>query len=193
MPITLAYWRPLLFKGRADADSSRAAVERFVLEKQLPPLQWVEERSDMQVPWRQRSLGKALEKLDKGDCVLVSNLIYLGNSIDECCEIMTFLADRQIFFYDLNSKCHIERDEQFPHWQKAMATVVEFRESVKNPSSKSPGHDPTYQDILDSYQDEILFLLRHGAGREFVAQRYCIPLNRLSTWLALKRGTQSKR
>ncbi len=61
-------------------------------------------RIGMQAPWRERSLGKALEKLSKGDYVLVSRLIYLGNSIDECCEIMAFLADRQIFFYDLNSK-----------------------------------------------------------------------------------------
>jgi hypothetical protein len=188
MPTSLAYWRPLLFKGHADADRSRAAVERFVLEKQLPPLQWVEECSGMQMQWRERSLGKALEQLGKGDYVLVSSLIYLGHSIDERCEIMSFLADRQIFFYDLSSKCHIERDEQFPHWQQAMAALIGFRESVNKPPSESPERDPRFQDTLDSYQDEILFLLHHGAGREFVAQRYSIPLNRLSTWLALQRG-----
>jgi len=188
MPTSLAYWRPLLFKGHTDADSSRVAVERFVIEKQLPSLQWVEERRDMQVPWRERSLGKAFEKLGKGDYVLVNRLIYLGNSVDECCEIMIFLAGRQIFFYDLNSKFHIERDEQFPHWQKAMAALSDFQKSVNKPPSKSPGQGPTAQDTFDIYQDEILFLLHHGASRDFVVQRYDIPLSRLSALLALQQG-----
>jgi hypothetical protein len=185
MPTSLAYWRPLLFKGHTDADSSRAAVKCFIIEKQLPPMQWVEERSDMQVQWRERSLGKALKKLEKGDYVLVSRLIYLGNSVDECCEIMTVLADRQIFFYDLNSKCHIDRDEQFPHWQKAMATLADFQKSVNKPPNKSPGQALTVQDTSDTYQDEILFLMHHGASRDFIVQRYNIPLSRLSALLGI--------
>lgn len=184
MQSSIAYWRPLLFKGKADAAESRADVEQFVLEKRLPPLQWVEETIGMQVPWRERSLGKALENLSEGDYVLVSRLIYLGSSIDECCEIMTCLADRHIFFYDLNSKCHIEQDEQFLHWQNAITALVDFRESLKNARSKSSGRDSTYEKTFEAYQDEILFLLHHGTSKEFVAQRYSIPVSALSAWLA---------
>ena len=184
MQISLAYWRPLLFKGKADAAESRATVEAFVLEKRLPPLQWVEETSGMQVPWRNRALGKAFERMDRGDYVLVSRLIYLGSSIDECCEIMSYLAERQIFFYDLNSKCQIERNEQFLYWQQALTALVDFREWQKGTRSKSLSLDSTIDNTLIAYQDEILFLLHHGAGREFVAQRYSIPLSALNAWLA---------
>jgi hypothetical protein len=183
MHTSIAYWRPLLFKGKADAAESRAAVELFVLEKRLPPLQWVEETIGTQMPWRERSLGKALEKLNKGDYVLVSRLIYLGKSIEECCEIMTSLAERQIFFYDLNSKCHIEQQEQFQYWQNAITALVDFRESLKSARSKSSGRDSTFEKTLEAYQDEILFLLHHGSSREFVAQRYSIPVSALSAWL----------
>ena len=184
MPTSLAYWRPLLFKGKADAAENRAAVEHFVREKRLPPLQWVEETIGIQAPWRERSLGKALEGLSKGDYVLLTRLIYLGNSIDECCEVMAFLAERQIFFYDLNSKWCIERDEQFPHWENAVTVLIDFRESLKNSSSESLGYDQIFQKTLNVYQDEILFLLHHGVGREFVSERYGVPLSRLSAWLA---------
>lgn len=187
MPTSLAYWRPLAYQGHADAVDSLAVVKRFVLEKRLPPMKWVEERSEMKVPWRERSLGKELEKLSRGDYVLVKRLIYLGSTIDECCDIMSFLAERQIFFYDLNSKCHIEREEQFLHWHQAIAILKDFRGSLIKRRSRSSGDDSTVQKIFDSYQEEILFLLHHGAGQEFVAQRYCIPLSKLSAWLARQR------
>lgn len=181
MAISLAYWRPLVFKRHTDAADCRTALERFALEKHLPPLQWVEERCDVQIPWRERTLGQSLARLNKGDYVLVQRLLHLGSSLDECCEIMTFLADRQIFFYDLNSQCHIEREEQFLQWQQALATLQEFRQSLA--ASRARSSRPAFQGALDCYQEEILFLLQHGASQEFVAQRYGIPLSRLAAWL----------
>ena len=182
MAITLAYWRPKSLKRYPDAKSSRMAMERFVVQKQLPPLHWVEESLSMDTHWRYRSLGRALTLTGKGDYLLVDRLLNLAQTLDECCEIMAFLAEREIFFYDLNSQFHIERDEQFAQWQHALKVLDDFLTAINAPPPEQPPRDIDWQ-ILEAYRDEILFLLDHGATQVFISQRYEVSPAKLSAWL----------
>lgn len=183
MAITLAYWRPRFLNRYPDAASSRATIEQFVVEKQLPlPLHWVEESVGMDVHWRNRSLGRALVLSGKGDCLLVDRLLNLAQTLDECREIMVFLAEREIFFYDLNSQLYIEHEEQFTQWQYALKVLDDFLTEVNAPPPERPPRDMDWQ-IMGAYRDEILFLLKHGATQTFIAQRYELSPAKLSAWL----------
>jgi hypothetical protein len=182
MAITIGYWRPLFLKRYGDVERRRATIEQFVVERQLPPIHWVEEIVDMDVHWQNRSLGKALALTGKGDFLLVDRLLNLAKTVDECREIMAFLADREIFFYDLNTQLHIERDEQFPQWQHALALLDDFLNVINAPLPESAPRDMDYE-ILEAYRDEILFLLQHGTTQTFIAQRYEVSSAKLSEWL----------
>jgi len=182
MAITIGYWRPLFLKRYGDTESRRATMKRFVVEKQLPPLHWVEEIAGMDVHWRNRSLGRTLALAGKGDHLLVDNLLNLARSVDECREIMAFLAEREIFFYDLNSQLHIQHDEQFAQWQHALTILDEFLKVINAPLPEPSPRDIDCE-ILEAYRDEILFLLEHGATEMFITQRYEISPAKLSAWL----------
>ena len=191
MAITLGYWRPLFLKHYDDTENRRATFERFVVEKQLPPLQWVEEIVSMDVHWQNRSLGRALALTDKGDSLLVDRLLNLAKSVDECCEIMIFLAEREIFFHDLNGQLHIERDEQFAQWRHALTVVDDFLKVINAPRLEASTRDMDWE-ILEAYRDEILFLLKHGATQTFIAQRYEISPMKLSAWLTRQYSDDSR-
>jgi hypothetical protein len=185
MAITIAYWRPLFFKHYGTVETRLANITQFALEKQLPPLQWVEEYVSMDVHWCNRSLGKALSLTDKGDYLLVDRLLNLSKTVDECCDILAFLAERELFFYDLNSQLCIEHDEQFAQWQHALTVLDDFlvNTNLPPPVSAPRDMDSEISEILEAYRDEILFLLQHGATQTFVAQRYSVSPAKLSAWL----------
>lgn len=182
MAITIAYWRPLFFRRYGTAETRLATIRQFALERQLPPLQWVEEDVSMDVHWRNRSLGKALALTDKGDYLLVDRLLNLAKTVDECYEILAFLAERELFFYDLNSQLCIEHDEQFAQWRHALTVLDDFLLNTNLPPPVSTPRDMD-SEILEAYRDEILFLLQHGATQTFIAQRYDVSLAKLSAWL----------
>jgi hypothetical protein len=184
MAITIGYWRPLFFKRYGTVETRLANIRQFALEMQLPPLQWVEEYVSMDVHWRNRSLGKALSLTGKGDYLLVDRLLNLAKTVDECCDILAFLAERELYFYDLNSQLHIEHDEQFAQWQHALTVLDDFLVNTNLPPPVSAPRDMD-SEILEAYRDEILFLLQHGATQTFIAQRYGVSLAKLSAWLRL--------
>lgn len=193
MAITLAYWRGLT--GETDPAPDFVLAQEFAATRQLPPIQWVEEQESLHLAWSERSLGAALRSIQPGDSLLVKRLFMLTASMDECCEIITYLLENRIYFYALDNLCYLDRPEHFPIWRHALAIFQQFQWDIRSNSTKEgiqrrrelgmPIGRPVgnRESRLDEFRDEIVFLLTHGATQGFIAERYGIGRPHLNHWL----------
>ena len=193
MTITLAYWRDLMLEG--DANRGYAQAQEFATAKQLPALRWVEERESLDKGWSERSLGTALRSMRDGDHLLVIRMLMLATSMAECCQIITYLLEKRIYFYALDALCHLDKPEHFPVWGHALAIFQRFQQQVLSESTKRgiqkrremglPIGRPigSGRSNLDEYRGEITFLLAHGATQNFIVDRYDTSRSHLNYWL----------
>ena len=193
MRTTIGYWRGLA--GEKDATQSFALAQAFATARQLPALQWVKEQESLEVAWTERSLGTALKSMQHGDYLLVSSLLMLATSMDELCDILAHLLQNRLFFYTLDASCSLDQLEHFPLWQRALTIFQQLRWDMRSESTKQglrqrqalglplgrPLGSGTSQ--LDEYRDEIVFLLTHGATRNFIVECYHTNYPHLKNWL----------
>ena len=126
---------------------------------------------------------------------LVGRLLILATSITQCCQIISYLLENRIYFYTLDTSCHLDKPEHFPAWRHALAIFQSFQWHVLSENTKRgiqkrremglPIGRPisSERSNLDKYRDEIIFLLTHGATQSFIVDRYGMSRSYLNYWL----------
>jgi DNA invertase Pin-like site-specific DNA recombinase len=68
-------------------------------EKGLSKVEFVEDKISGKVSWKERQIFTVLNKLEKGDVLLISEFSRLGRSMLEIMEIILFAIDKEIKMY----------------------------------------------------------------------------------------------
>lgn len=91
-------------KDTSDVDNQRGVINQYLGDK-VDQVKWLEDVVSGRVDWKERGLGKILEKAKKGDWLIVSELPRLGRSTLNTLEVIDEFHKKEI-------EIHIARDKK---------------------------------------------------------------------------------
>jgi DNA invertase Pin-like site-specific DNA recombinase len=192
---TYAYIR--VSTDKQDVENQRYEILRYANEKKLGNVEILEETVSGRKSWKDRKLGELIEKLQKGDILIVPELSRLGRSMLEIMELLSILLrkgvelhvvkNRQILKDDLQSKvfamafsiaAEIERELISQRTKEAL----QRRKAEGKPLGRPKG---SYSSKLDQYREQIDELLSKGVSISSIAK--IIGVSYSTLWNYLKR------
>ncbi len=187
-----------------DIEKNKADILHLANNKGLGKVYFIEEKSSGKTPWRKRKIAEIIEKLDKGDNLIVSELSRLGRSMLECMEILSIASQKGIRIYAIKGNWQLDQSIQSKIIAMAFSMAAEIERDliskrtkealrakkaagVKLGRPKGPGKSK-----LDKYRPEIEALFSNGTTQRFIAQRYGTTEANLHHWIrthGLKKAT----
>ena len=178
-----------------DIEKNKSEILHLANEKSLGKVEFVEEKVSGKIHWKQRKIGEIIEKLRHGDTILLNEFSRLGRSMLECMEIISIATQKGINIYTVKGNWQLDGSIQ----SKVMAMVFSMASEIerdliskrtkealqtKKNSGKILGRPKgTGKSKLDAYRVEIVALLKNGATKKFIANRYDSTPANLHNWL----------
>jgi len=167
---------------KQDVENQRYEILKYANEKKLGNVEILEETVSGRKSWKDRKLGRLIEKLHKGDVLVVPELSRLGRSMLEIMELLSILLrkgvavhivkNQQILKDDLQSKVfamafsiasEIERELISQRTKDALAR----RKAEGKPLGRPKG---SYSSKLDRYREQIEEFLSKGVSISSIAK-----------------------
>jgi DNA invertase Pin-like site-specific DNA recombinase len=193
---TFAYLR--ISTGKQDLQNQRLELHEYARKNGLKIDEFVEVEVSSQKTPKARKVDVLLEKLTKGDLLLVNELSRLGRSVGQVIQIVDALVKEQVGFvavkenirlldgkYDMQSKtmvtlfglfAEIERDLISERTKQGLILARERGKQLGRPKGSGKSK-------LDKFKPEIEALLKNGSTKTFIARRYGTSLSNLYRWL----------
>jgi DNA invertase Pin-like site-specific DNA recombinase len=192
-PKTIGYLR--VSTKDQDLEKNKDEILRFVNQRQFGNVQFVEEQVSGTVNWHKRKINDVIDELGANDTLVVSELTRLGRSTLEVLEILRAAKAKEINVYSVKEGMELNGSIQ----AKVMATMLALfselerdfislrtKEALKAKKAagvqlgrpKGPGKSK-----LDKHEPEIISLLKTGASKKYIADRYVTSPGNLHNWL----------
>lgn len=192
-PKIIAYLR--VSTDEQDIEKNKYDILHLANEKGLGKVQWIEETVSGRVSWKKRKIADALEELQQGDHLLVSELSRLGRSMLECMEILSIASQKEINIYAVKGNWQLDNSIQSKIIAMAFSMAAEIERDLISQRTKEALAARKKAGItlgrpkgvgkskLDAYRPEIEALLANGSTQKFIAKRYGTTEANLSRWL----------
>ncbi|KAA3664601.1 MAG: resolvase [Chloroflexi bacterium] len=201
---TIAYLR--VSTTDQDVEKNKGDILHLANEKGLGKVKWIEEQASGRISWRKREVAQALEELQSGDNLVVSELSRLGRSMLECMEILSIASQKKINIYAVKGNWQLDQSIQSKILAMAFAMAAEIERDLISQRTKEalaakkragmklgrPKGSGTSK--LDKHRPEIEALLETGSTQRYIASRFDTTESNLSRWMqkhGLKRKKQS--
>lgn len=199
---TIAYLR--VSTTDQDVEKNKSDILHLANEKELGKVEWIEEQASGRISWRKREVAQALEDLQSGDNLVVSELSRLGRSMLECMEILSIASQKQINIYAVKGDWQLDQSIQSKILAMAFAMAAEIerdlisqrtkealaakkRAGIKLGRPKGSGSSK-----LDKHRPEIEALLETGSTQRYIASRFNTTESNLSRWMKKHRLKRKK-
>lgn len=96
-PLVIGYLR--VSTQDQDLEKNKADILAFANERKLGHVDWVEEKVSGAKTWKSREIAKAIETLNAGDWLIVSELSRLGRSTLDILDILAELKKKGVNVY----------------------------------------------------------------------------------------------
>ena len=199
---TIAYLR--VSTADQDIEKNKSAILHLANEKGLGKVEWIEEQASGRISWRKREVAQALEELQSGDNLVVSELSRLGRSMLECMEILSIASKKQINIYAVKGNWQLDQSIQSKILAMAFAMAAEIERDLisqrtkealaakKRAGMKLGRPKGSGKSKLDKHRPEIEALLETGSTQRYIAGRFNTTESNLSRWMK-KHGLKRKR
>jgi len=167
---------------KQETENQRFEILKYANEKKLGSVEIIEETVSGRKSWKDRELGNLIEKVQKGDILIVTELSRLGRSMLEIMELLSILLRKgvelhvvkndQVLKDDLHSKVfamafsiasEIERELISQRTREAL----QRRKAEGKPLGRPKG---SYSSKLDRYKDQIEEFLSKGVSISSIAK-----------------------
>jgi len=180
MSRTYAYIR--VSTDKQETENQRFEILKYANEKKLGNVEFIEETVSGRKSWKERQLGKLIERIQKGDILIVTELSRLGRSMLEIMELLSILLrkgvelhvvkNNQILKDDLQSKvfamafsiaAEIERELISQRTKEALARLKKQGKKLGRPKGSG-------KSSLDQHYEQIKELLEKGVSIASIAK-----------------------
>ena len=168
-----------------DTDKNKLEILKFANNKKLGNVEFVEEQISGKSNFKKRQLGALLEKMQKGDILIVPELSRIARSITQIFEVIEIVKEKGIILYSLkenfcsNDKsitstvattifalvAQIERDLISLRTKEALASKKANGVKLGRPKGKGKSK-------LDEHKDDILKLIELKVPKTIIAKQY---------------------
>lgn len=188
------------YQSTAFSNKTKTDILLFANQHNFGNVEFFSEETSVRKSWVNRKLSNIVDLLMPNDVLIVPSLTQLGKNIMDILEVLRILSDKQV------KVCSVKIKENFildvDDMQKEfMRSILGIFYGIENErisqgtkegllAAKAKGallgrpHGKG-KSKLDKFKPEILLLLRNGATKKYVAERYhCTPAN-LIHWLKI--------
>ncbi len=174
---------------------NKADILNLANEKSFGKVHWREEQVSGRVSWKNRKIANAIEELQDGDNLIVSELSRLGRSMLECMEILSIASQKGINLYAVKGNCQLDHSIQSKIVAMAFSMATEIERDLISQRTKEALRVKKEAGIklrlpkgsgkskLDQFKQEIEALLVNGSTQKFIANRYRTTEANLYHWM----------
>lgn len=168
-----------------DTEKNKLEILKFANGKKLGNVEFIEEQISGKANFKKRQLGALLEKMQKGDILIVPELSRIARSITQIFEVIEIVKEKEITLYSLkenfcsNDKsitstvattifalvAQIERDLISLRTKEALASKKASGIKLGRPKGKGKSK-------LDEHKDDILKLIELHVPKTIIAKQY---------------------
>lgn len=193
MPKNIAYLRVSTIEQ--DIEKNKAEILFLANDKSLGKVEFVEEKVSGKIHWKKRKIGEIIENLEKDDTLLLNEFSRLGRSMLECMEIISIATQKGINIYTVKGNWQLDDSIQSKVMAMVFSMVSEIERDLISKRTKEALQTKKNNGVilgrpkgpgkskLDKYKLEIDALLKNGATKRFIAQRYNSTPANLHNWL----------
>lgn len=191
---TVCYLR--ISTGYQDLEKNKLDIEKFVRDKNLEAVSWVEDIVSGTCNYKNRKLGSVIETMQNGDILIVSELSRLARSITQIFEILNIVRQKGIILYSLKENfCSDDDSISSTIISTVFSLVAQIERSLISERTKEALRAKKAQGIklgrpvgksdskLDAFKEEILLELEAGMSKIALAKKYNISTQALYNWL----------
>lgn len=189
-PVNISYFRLGL------SGVERVDILKFVKEKKMGDVLFVEENADREKNWNNRKIGKLINSLKSGDRIIVPELTRLGRSTIEVLEILRSAIKKEIEIFSVRDGFELNDaamhqatmismfsffstlEKEFVSHRTKKALKARKVAGVKLGRPKGPGRSK-----LDVNRENIIALLKNGSTKAYIARKYKTTIPNLYNWL----------
>ena len=178
-----------------DTEKNKHDILIWANNRQLGPVQWVEEQVSGCKDWKKRQLFDVVQSLGQDDWLIIPEFSRLARSTLQILEVLAELKKKGANVYCLKGDQHVNGSIESKVFLTMMALFSEIERDLISARTieglkarraagvqlgrpKGPGKSK-----LDQFRPEIESLLKNGATLSFVAKRYKSSPGNLMNWL----------
>ena len=177
---TYAYIR--VSTDKQDVENQRYEILKYANEKKLGNVEILEETVSGRKSWKDRKLGKLIEKLQKGDILIVPELSRLGRSMLEIMELLSILLRKGVELHVVKNNQVLKDDLQSKVFAMAFSIAAEIERELISQRTKEalrrrkaegkPLGRPkgSKSSSLDKYHEQIKELIDKGVSISSIAK-----------------------
>jgi len=167
---------------KQDVENQRYEILKYANEKKLGNVEILEETVSGRKSWKERKLGKLVNRIQKGDILIVTELSRLGRSMLEIMELLSILLRKGVELHVVKSNQVLKDDLQSKVFAMAFSIAAEIERELISQRTKEalrrrkaegkPLGRPkgSRSSSLDKYYDEIKELLEKGVSISSIAK-----------------------
>ena len=168
-----------------DTDKNKLEILKFANNKKLGNVEFVEEQISGKANFKKRELGALLNKMQKGDFLIVPELSRIARSITQIFEVIEIVKNKGIILYSLKENfcssdksitstvattifalvAQIERDLISLRTKEALASKKAQGIKLGRPKGKGKSK-------LDEHKEDILKLIALKVPKTIIAKQY---------------------
>ena len=191
---TYAYIR--VSTDRQDLENQKYAILQFANDKKLGNVEFIEEAVSGKVSWKKRKLKELIDKLQKGDNLIVAELSRLGRSMLEIMELLNILLQKGVNIYVVKGNYELKDDIQSKVLAFAFSLASEIERELisqrtkealakRKAEGKKLGRPKgSYSSKLDNKKEYIKELLDKGVSIASIAKILGVHYN--TAWNYIK-------
>ena len=191
--MTYAYLR--VSTDKQETENQKYEILRYANDRKLGNVEILEETVSGRKSWKERQLGKLVEKIQKGDILIVTELSRLGRSMLEIMEILSILLRKGTEIHIVKSNQVLKDDLQSKVFAMAFSIAAEIerelisqrtREALQRRKAEGkPLGRPrgSYSSKLDRYREQIEELLSKGVSISSIAKIIEVPYSTVYSYV----------
>ena len=179
-----------------NTDKNESEILRFANNNDFGKVKFVSEKISGLKSWKKRILNDVVEQLNEDDILIVPELSRLGRSLTDILDVLNKLTEKKVKVFSVKENFQINGEDM---QSKVMRTLLglfaeierdlisirtkEGMAAAKSKGSKVGRPKGSGKSKLDEYRPEIEALLKNGATKKFVADRYKCTSATLINWM----------
>lgn len=180
-------------------DIQREEISKFVEQKHLAVDKWIVEVTGEKAKQPGAKLEQVLERVKKGDTLIVTDISRLSRTLYELMEVLTVCLEKGVSIYCIEDRYLFDETMDVRTMTKAFKLVEEIDHALVSTRTKDalaqmkssgkrlgrPKGSDSKQSFLDAHKEEVINMLERGQSVAAICEHFNVSKN---TYYKFKRN-----
>lgn len=180
-------------------EEQKNEIKRYASDHDINVDKWVTDITVDKGKEDERNLTMVLDRMEKGDSLILSDISRLGRTLSEVMEIMGRCMEKGVQIYSIKDRYILDRTLNLPVMGNVFKLVMEIEHSLMSTRTKEalnhkkstggplgrPKGSAAKQSFLDANKEEVISMLERGDTVMEICKRFNVSRN---TYYMFKRN-----